>query len=129
MNILNELNNCLNRLNELDDIINSLNKQLSTIETKEQDLLHYIESYDKMNFFKAYYLLKELKKVRLERRTVKNNMEIVKVYLANIDKIKNKENRIFLIEKINKRNKDLNHPYKNRIYDDKDLQNIMGGKK
>lgn len=117
----------IDTLDEIEEYSNGLNEQLSRVERKEQDLLHYVEN-NKVNVLWCYRYIKELRKIRIERREIKNNMELCQKFNENKSKlISNIDNRKFILAEVCKREKQLNMPYKNREYEDEELQNILKG--
>ena len=65
-----------------------------------------------------------MQKVCLERRKVKDNIEIGKVIKNNSAKLNSKDNRQFLINELRIRQKRLETEYQNRIYTEKDLVDL-----
>lgn len=110
-------------LNKIDDDIDELPKQQSECDSKLSDLYHILENY-KLDATQCCAFVKEMQKVCLERRKVKDNIEIGKVIKNNIAKLNNKDNRQFLINELKVREKRLNGEYKNRIYTEKDLVDL-----
>lgn len=115
-------------LNKIDDDIDELPKQQSECDSKLSDLYHILENY-KLDATQCCAFVKEMQKVCLERRKVKDNIEIGKVIKNNIAKLNNKDNRQFLINELKVREKRLNGEYKNRIYTEKDLVDLKIKKK
>lgn len=127
VNIVSQLNNAIQLLNVTDDYIDTLVGKLSDYDKKTSDLLHYIEN-NNLNAPQSCKIVKEIKKIRQKRREVKKSMEISKIYKDNINKLINKESRNMLLAKIHKSEKRLETDYKNRIYTEEDLSDILGGK-
>ena len=100
--------------------------ELSVYDKKTTDLLHFIEN-NNLNAAQSCKIIKEIKKIRQERRKIKNDMEISKVYRDNINKLINKDTRNILVNKIHKTEKQLESKYQNRIYTEEDIQNIFKG--
>ena len=124
MNIVEEVKEIITKLNELNKYYEELPQQLGIQDSKEQDILHYIED-NKISAFEAYRLIKELKKVRDERRVIKNNYELLQVFNSNKNKIINQSNRQFLLQDLYVREKRLNSKYKNRQYTEEELKEII----
>ena len=106
--------------------MDTLVEELSTYDKKTTDLLHFIEN-NNLNAPQSCKMIKEIKKIREERRKIKNDMEISKVYRDNINKLINKDSRNMLISKIYKSEKQLESEYQNRIYTQEDIENILKG--
>ena len=113
--VIKEIHNVIESLNEIDNYYESLTTRLSEIDQKTQDLLHYIE-YNKISILWAYKYLVELKKLRIERRKIKNDMAILGKYSEHKNKLLSVSNRVFLLTEIHKVEKQLETPYKNNIY-------------
>ena len=126
MDIVEEIKNIVVKLNELEKYKEELPQKLSIQDSKEQDILHLIE-YEKFTAFEAYRLLKELKKVRKERRIVKNDCELLQCFSANKNKILNESNRQFLLQDLYNKQRNLKAKYKNRQYTEEEFNKILKG--
>ena len=124
MNIVEEVKEVISKLNEIDSYNSSLPQQLSIIDKKQQDILHLIES-QKISAFEAYRIIKELRQVRFERRKIKNDMELLRVYDENKNKLSSNENRQFLLHEVCKKEKNLNTEYKYQEYTKEELESII----
>ena len=124
MNILEELRIAIGHLNKIDNYTASLNQELSTIDEKISDLLHLIEN-NKINTAGCYRIVKEIRELRIQRRNVKNNIEIARIYNEQKNKLLTNENRIFLIQELCKKEKSLDSTYKNRQYTEDDLKKFI----
>ena len=124
MNIVEEVKEIISKLNAIDSYNSSLSQQLSVIDKKQQDILHLIES-QKISAFEAYRIIKELRKVRFERRKIKNDMELLRVYDENKNKLSSNENRQFLLHEVCKKEKNLNTEYKYQEYTKEELESII----
>ncbi len=125
--ILEKIIEVSNILDEIDDFESSISSEMSNYNYKLSDLYHYVEN-NTMDTKKCYRLCKELKKVLKERRQFKNNVELFHEYKNNVQKLNNgKENRKLMLAAIGKRSKQLNQPYKNRVYLEEELKEIMEG--
>lgn len=96
MNVVEEIKEIVAKLDKIDDYNNSLCDKLSVVDSKTQDLLHYIEN-NKINVLWCYRMLKEIKSLRQERRKIKNDMELLSKYNEHKNKIISKDNRQFLL--------------------------------
>lgn len=124
MNIVEEVKEVISKLNAIDSYNSSLSQQLSVIDKKQQDILHLIES-QKISAFEAYRIIKELRQVRIERRKIKNDMELLRVYDENKNKLSSNENRQFLLHEVCKKEKNLNTEYKYQEYTKEELESII----
>ena len=126
MNIAYELDNSIQILNKVDEYIDTLVEELSNYDKRTTDLLHYIEN-NNLNAPQSCKIIKEIKKIRQERRKIKNDMELSKVYKDNINKLVNIDSRNMLMTKVHKTEKQLESEYQNRIYTPEDIDNILKG--
>lgn len=125
MDIIENITKASELLNEVEDYGNTLAERLSILDSKEQDLLHFIEN-NNLSILWSYKMLKEIKGIRLERRKVKNDMELLYKFNEIKSKLTSKNNRDFILADLNKRAKQLNIPYKNRQYTDEEMSKIIG---
>jgi hypothetical protein len=126
VNIVYELDNGIQILNKVDEYIDTLVEELSNYDKRTTDLLHYIEN-NNLNAPQSCKIIKEIKKIRQERRKIKNDMELSKVYKDNINKLVNIDSRNMLMTKVHKTEKQLESEYQNRIYTQEDIDNILKG--
>lgn len=128
MDVISKITEAVNLLNEVDDYGSTLVSKLSELDSKEQDLLHYIEN-NKISILWCYRMIKQIKTLREERRKVKNDMELVyKFNEVKTKMISGKENRQFMMVDLHKKEKQLQTTYKNRQYSEEDIQKIIGGR-
>ena len=124
IDVVKELHNIFDCLDKIDAYNDSLTTKLSEVDQKTQDLLHYIE-YNKISILWAYKYIVELKKLRIERRKIKNDMTILAKYSEHKNKLLSSNNRSFLMAEIHKTEKQLSVPYKNRQYKDGEIEEIL----
>lgn len=125
MDIVEEITNAIKILDNVEVYTESLCEALSNQDQKTSDLLHYIEN-NNINAAQSCHLIKEIKKVRMERRKIKNDMEIARAFKDNVGKLINTENRKMILSKLHKTSKQLESEYKNRIYTTQDFTEILG---
>ena len=128
MEIVKDLKEVVLKLNELDKYLDSMSELESNVDMKISDLLHYIEN-NNLKTNECYRIVKEIKKQRKIRRTLKNDYTLLINYKNNFQRLNNENNRKIFLAEINKTNKDLSKGYKNRVYTDEDFKNLLGGKK
>ena len=126
MNVIEEIKEVVDKLDKIDDYSNSLNDKLSVVDSKLQDLLHYIEN-NKINVLWCYRMIKEIKVLREERRKIKNDMELLSKYNEHKNKIISKDNRQFLLTEVYKKEKSLGKKYVNKQYTEGEIQKIIKG--
>lgn len=124
MNIVEEIKTIVTKLDEIDNYNSSLPQKQSVLDEKTQDILHYIEN-NKISAFGCYRIFKELKKIRVERRKVKEDMDLLRVYDTNKNKLLSTNNRKFLIQEICVAEKKLHTKYNNRQYSEEELKSIV----
>lgn len=124
MEVIKTLQEITNTLNELDTYYDGLANELSVIDLKIQDLLHYIEN-NNISILWSYKYIVELKKLRMERRRIKRDMFILSKYNEHKNKIISSGNRQFLMNEVYKAEKQLDTPYKNRQYKDEEIEEIL----
>ena len=84
--------------------------------------MHYIES-EKFNSVDGYKLAKKLKEIRQERRKVKNQLDLIKTFQDNSNKLINSSNRKFLITSLSKTNKKLlESEYRYKVIEKKNIK-------
>lgn len=90
------------------------------------DLLHVLENGN----FKSYELIRiatQIKRLRNERRIAKENQELTKLFINSIAQMQSTGSRTMLKQNICKEYKEMNLPYKNRIYTEDEIERIVGG--
>lgn len=113
-------------LDELDEYDDSLSSSLSTVDSKICDLMHLIEN-NMLKTNQCYRVIRELHKLRLERRKIKNNMDLLQLFKTEKNRLLNVEYRKFLLNSIYKEDKRQNNAkYNNRIYSEEELKEILG---
>lgn len=125
INVIEEVKEINEKLDELQYYFDSLNSQSSLVDSKICDIMHLIE-FNKLKSKGCYRVIKELNKLRTERRKIKNDMELSRTFTTNLNKILNIDNRKFLLIELNKTNTRLNQQYKNRVYTDEEIKNLIG---
>ena len=127
MNVITQINDIVDKLNELDVYDSGLEQRLKIVDGQTQDILHYIE-HNKINMLTCYNLIKKIKTIRVERRKIKEDIEILKRYNELKQKlISNVDNRKIVLTEIYKKEKQLKTDYKNRQFSEEDIQNILKG--
>ena len=75
---------------DIDKRLQKLSEEQSVADIKQSDILHYIENHN-LNASQSCKLIKQLKKVRKERREIKNEIDVVQSLKDTfVDKYKNK---------------------------------------
>lgn len=121
MDELNKIKEICNILDSLEEATENLPNAESEVDKKISDLYHFIEN-NKMDAKMCYRMIKELKEVLSERRNLKYKQTILYSFRNNIDRLNLKTNRSMLLADVNKKLKDVQKEYKNRIYDEEELR-------
>lgn len=124
-NVIDKIIETSKILNELDEYKDSLPTLLSNVDSKLSDLYHLIEN-NSLKTNQCYRVVKEIKKLRIERRKIKNDMELFKTYESDNSKLLNYEYRKFLLNNIKLTNKKLQSTYKNRVYTEEEITQLLG---
>ena len=124
MVLIEEIKSIIGKLDEIDDYCDSLSEKISQEDLKEQDLLHLIEN-EKLTTFECYRVIKEMKKIREERRKIKHDMEIASSFNKSKNNLIAKEYRKFLIADLYKREKQIGIKYNNKYYTPEEIQRIV----
>ena len=126
MNVKDKVVEVIELLDEIDSYDEGLVNNLSNVDSKISDLYHYVEEH-KLKTSECYRFVQELRKVLLERRKVKDDISLLSVYKREREKLLNNKNRIFLRQTIFKKNREITESnYKNRVYTDNELNDILG---
>ena len=126
MNVIEEVTTIVTLLNELDNYSSGLVNKISELDLKQQDLLHYIEN-NSLKTNECYRIIRELKKIRENRRQIKNDMDLMSKYNEQKTKLVSTDNRRFLLAEMHKREKILGKSYTNKGYTDEELESILKG--
>lgn len=125
IDILEKIIEASGLLNEVDNYMSTLGNALSEIDYKQQDLLHLIEN-NKLKTNECYKIIKELHNVRIERRRIKNDMELANSFKLHKNQLLSIDNRKFLINLLSKLQTQLiTSKYKNRVYTDEELKELI----
>ena len=127
MDIMAKAKEAIDILDQIDAYGHTLMPKLSELDCKEQDILHYIED-NRVNMLYCYNIVKKIKDIRVERRKVKNDIELMEKWHTLKSRLSsNENNRQFIIAELHKKEKALQTTYKNRQYSEEDIRNILKG--
>lgn len=125
MDIFKQFEKALAMLNTIEDNEKNLQEKQAEYDNKIQWVLHYIEN-NSINTKTSYRLMRELKKLRKERREVKNNIDLLRSFHESEDKLKGKENRCMLLGQLRRvRNRQDNWVYNNDCYSNEEIEKIL----
>lgn len=125
MDIIKNLTNAITLLDEIETELDNSPAMQSNIDSKLSDIYHYIES-NKLNTSQRYRIVGILADLRKERREILNDYELLKTFKNNEAKLCQKDNRKMLLAEIRKKEKQLQTVYKNRIYTEEELKELVG---
>lgn len=126
MELMAKITEVVDLLNAIDNYGGTLVNKLSVLDSKEQDLLHHIEN-NKINPLWCYFMVKKIKDIRVERRKVKNDMELMSKYNELKNRLASVDSRQFILSQLHIKEKQLQTTYKNRKYSEEDIQKILRG--
>lgn len=126
MDVMAKIKEALDILNVIDEYGNSLNGKLSDLNQQQQDILHYIEN-NKISMLWCYNIVKKIKDIRVERRKIKNDIELITKYNELKNRLSSKDSRAFILTELHKKDKSLQTIYKNRKYSEEDIRDILKG--
>lgn len=127
LEILKKIQDVCNLLDEIDESQESISKRISDSDMALEDLEHQLEN-EILTDAEIIGISKKIISLRKERRARKNELEIIKVYSDVKTKLPYKEQRPFFKQQIGLKTKNLNQPYKNRIYSEEEIQEIKSNK-
>lgn len=129
MSVLENIKQALNLLQENENHYSELVDDLSISDKKIDYWLHYIE-LNNVPVTQGYKIIKEIKGLREKRRIIKNDLELMKVFKENEQKMVNSKNRQLLLNCICKTdNKQQSAKYSYDAYTEEEINEILGIKK
>lgn len=127
-NIKEQVSEAVEILNNIDNYCDNLPVELSNVDSAISDMLHLIEN-NNLKTDQCYRVVKELHNLRVNRRRIKNDMELSATFKTHWQKLLNKDNRTMLISELCKKERTLKTDYNYRIYNEEQIRKIMGEKK
>lgn len=121
--LLDKITLVVELLNEIDEYGLALNEQLSKEDMLLSDYRHFLKD-NNFNMSVAYKVALDIKKVGISRANTKKDMEIYRVYINNINKLINQDNRQLLLAEINKKIKPYYYPYQYRVLTDIEVNDL-----
>lgn len=126
--ILEKIKEAIAILNEIDEMIESQPREIQNIEFQLSDLYHLIEN-NELNDAASINVVKKIHELRLIRRSLNKEHEIEVCYNNHKSKLAGKDTRQFLLSEIYKTIKKLDTSYKNRVFTDEDINELLKPKK
>lgn len=129
MNVFENIKQAIALLETNEQHFEELIELQSKTDKKIDYWLHYIE-LNNIKVTESYKIIKEIKKLREERRKYKNEFELIKVFKDNENKMANASNRKILLNQIHKtNNRQQNAKYSYDAYTEEEKNEILGVKK
>ena len=126
--LLNKIEEAIRLLKEIEEYGKTIPSQQSLVDSKISDVLHLIENQT-LKTGEAYRAIKLLHELRIERRQINNDLEIMKSFKTHEAKLGSDGSRDMLLHEVRKMDRQLRSEYKNRVYGVEELDNILRGKK
>lgn len=128
MNILEKIKQIVRLLHENEESIEVLKNKLSDSDRKIDYWLHYIE-LENVPVTQSYKIIKEIKKLRQERRICKNELSLMRTFKDNEQKLCNDQNRDILLSVVCKTNRKQEEAvYSYDAYNQEEINQILGNK-
>lgn len=126
MSILEKIKQIVRLLHENEESIEILKNKLSDSDRKIDYWLHYIE-LENVPVTQSYKIIKEIKRLRKERRICKNELSLMKVFKDNEQKLCNDQNRDILLNVVCKTNRKQEEAvYSYDAYNQEEINQILG---
>lgn len=128
VDVLDNICNAIRLLEDNEEYFEKLFTLQSLTDKKIDYWLHYIE-LEPVKVTESYRIIKELHKLRSERRIYKNQLELMKVFHDNESKLCNEGSRKILLNQIYKTsNRQKNAQYGYDAYTKEEADEILGRK-
>lgn len=115
MDLINEMKAVRNIFIERPKYFDFLNKQLAKVDKEIQDLLHVIE-LGKLDAVALMKVSRDLKKARIERRYIKNDLDMLTIVNEFVDSSKGKTVKQFEIEQSIGKLRSMEQRIERRVY-------------
>lgn len=126
MNVVENIKTALGLLEDNEKYCDELYNLQSSLDRKVDYWLHYIE-LNNVKVTDSYKIIREIKRLRTERRKCKNDLELMKVFHDNQQKLCNASNRKILLNQVCKTdNKQQNAKYGYDAYTDEEIKQVLG---
>lgn len=122
--VLQRINNIVSSLNDIQKIKDDHSSAMQEVEYKISDILHLIELND-IPDSACKKVIAELKKLRILRRDLKNQYELLKTFDTHKEKLLKDNARFMFNAEIGKMEKRLHSAYNNRVYTEEELNNFI----
>jgi len=128
LSILEKIKQIVRLLHENEESIEILKNKLSDSDRKIDYWLHYIE-LENVPVTQSYRIIKEIKRLRQERRACKNELSLMRTFKDNEQKLCNDQNRDILLNVVCKTNRKQEEAvYSYDAYSQEEINQILGNK-
>ena len=114
--LINKIHEVTKLLDEIDDMIKTQPMGLQLVDHKLSDEA-------------SIKVVKEIHELRIKRRRLNNEHELENVFQNNKNKLIGNNTRQFLLSEIHSKEKTLHQPYKNRVYKEDEIKELIEPKK
>ena len=118
----------INELNECQTDTTELNNRLSEIDLKLQYWLHYLENKEgHVDTKESYRIVREMRNLRIERRSIKNDLCMLQSFATSVGKLNNIQNRNMLINQLSslKHKQENMQEYNPDVYTHEEIEKIL----
>lgn len=126
--VINNLKDIIQAFDNLAEIKNQHPDKMQKVEYEISDILHLIENSDIPSEC-CETIIGKLKELRQERRSLKNQYELMKTYETYKDRLLNDNSRIMFASEIGKAVNKLDSEYKNRVLTKEEIEELITPKK
>lgn len=122
--VLQKINTLVSSLDDIQKLKDDHSNAMQEVEYKISDILHLIELND-IPDSACKKVIAELKKLRILRRDLKNQYEILRAFDTHKEKLLKDNSRFMFKAEIGKTEKRLQSTYNNRVYTEEELNNFI----
>lgn len=122
-NILERIQAVVDILDDIDMYLDSLNDKLSYYDQLLSDYRHFLKD-NEFTPEQAYKVALKVKEIGKQREIIKQDLVLRDKFRNNINKLLTLNNRSFLMVELNKVSKFFNQPYKYRVLEESELEDL-----
>lgn len=124
MDITAKVRDVISSLNEIESRFNEASEELSKTELAINDLYHFIE-FNNMDAKARCHVISELKSKLSYRRSLKQELDLIREFNDQKNKLLTQTNRGFIINSLNQKLKSITREYNYRIYKKEELEELV----
>lgn len=125
--LIDKINKVFELLKEIEEYDKEIPIKQSNLDCRLSDINHYIEN-NSLKTGECYRAVKLIHELRVERRMINNDYEIMKAFKTHEQKLQSTGGRDMLKAEITKVVNRLGCDYNNRVYKEEELKNILNGR-